>query len=154
MRRAQKGFTLIEVMIASVITSLVAAVTLMAFVAAARMNKAQNNPQNAEAADYAQQTVERFRSNIACRQPGDPAGQWFDANCGSTLPVGWQDDPLPAVNTTGNRSFLAAGNLPAARRYCVTAANPADCTVGDCYAIQVRVCWNGTACPAIGAPCP
>ena len=144
-----RGFTLIEVIIASLITSVVAAGTFMAFVAAARMNRVQNNPQNAEAADYAQQTIERFRSNIAC------GGTWFDANCGQTLPVGWQDDPLPAAAGAGNRSLLALpGAVAPLRRYCVKPANPIDCAAGDCYSVQVKVCWNGTVCPAVGSACP
>lgn len=151
MRRAA-GFSLIEVMMASVITSLVAAGTFMSFVAAARMTQAKNNPQNAEAADYAQQTIERFRSKIACKQPADPTAQWFDANCAATLPVGWQDDPLPGGG--GTESILAIPGAPPARRYCVSPTNPLDCAAGDCYTIQVRICWNGTACPAAGAPCP
>ena len=158
MRRAA-GVTLIEVMIAALITSLVAAGTFTAFVASARMERAQNNPQNAEAADYAQQTIERYRSNIACSPGGVVANSpWFDANCTYTGPVVWQDDALPdqAGVGTGNRSLLNIPSNPApARRYCVT---PQDCdgdgTVGDCYSMQVRLCWNGTACPAVGAGCP
>jgi len=156
---AKQGFTLIEVMIASVITSLVAAGTFMAFVAAARMNREQNNPQNAEAAGYAQQTIERFRSRIACSPADIPASPWFDANCNATLPVGWQDDPLPPGNPgAGSESLLNSPNNVAPnplRRYCVTAADcDGDAAVGDCYSIQVRVCWDGIVCPAVGAACP
>ncbi len=150
----RRGFTLIEVMIASVITSLVAAGTFMAFVAAARMNREQNNPQAAEAAGYAQQTIERFRSLIACSPADIPASPWFDPNCNATLPVGWQNDALPPGGPgAGSESLLNTPNP--LRRYCVTAA---DCDgvggVGDCYSIQVKVCWKGIVCPAVGAPCP
>ena len=133
-------------MLASVITSVVAAGTMMSLVAAARMQADPNAPQTVEAADFAQQTIERFRSNIACRQPGDPTG-WFDATCAATLPVGWQDDPIPAGAATESI-------LPAERRYCVQPTPPAECAAGNCYTIQVQVCWNGAPCPAIGAPCP
>ena len=138
-----RGFTLIEVIIASLITSVVAAGTFMAFVAAARMTRVQNNPQNAEAADYAQQTIERFRSNIACSPP------WFDASCNFIGQAKWQDDLLP-----GNAGTDSIVNTPTpGRRYCVKPAPLVDCAAGDCYSIQVKVCWNGTACPAADSAC-
>ena len=148
---AKRGLTLVEVMIASLITSVVAAGTFMAFVTAARMGQVQNDPQSAEAAGFAQQTIERFRSFIACSPAGVPASPWFDASCAATLPAGWQNDPLPAAAGAGSKSIL---NTVTARRYCVKAV---DCdgngTAGDCFSMKADVCWNGTACPAVGAAC-
>lgn len=152
MRRRANGFTLTEVLIAAVIGAVVAWGTASAFLAAARMMRAKNNSTLAEAASYAQQTLERNRNLIACGAP------WFDpTTCAPTLPTGWQDDAfLEADDITpyagGTESIL---NPPGAeRRYCVT---PADCDLasgpGDCFKVEVRVCWNGTACPAVGGSC-
>ena len=128
------GFSLLEVLVASVITLVVVVGTAAAFVTAARMTRAQSNTGNIEAAGYARETVERFRNMIACDSP------WFDpATCAPTsIPAGWQPDPLPGA--AGSESILATGML---RCYRVTQQ---DCDgvggVGDCLAVEARVCWN------------
>ena len=130
-----RGFTLMEILAASVIASVVAGGTLAAYVAAARMTRAQSNTGNAEAAVYARETAERFRDMIACD------GNWFtaDAACAPTpaMPGGWTADPLPAAG--GTQSILVTG---ARRCYRVV---PQDCDgggAGDCFQVDVRVCWN------------
>jgi len=142
----QRGVTLVEVLVASVIAAVSVAGTATAFVAAARMTRTQSNPGTAEASVYARQTAERFRDRVACDD------LWFDpATCQPTgLPAGWQSDPLPAG--AGTESIL---NIGARRCYQVT---PRDCgglgIVSDCLAIEVRVCWNdGDPNWSINCPC-
>lgn len=135
-----KGFTLIEVMIASLIATVVAAGTLMANVAAARIVRAESHTMYAEASAYAQQTTEQFRNMVACGE-GNP-GEWFDiANCNPTgVPAVWTNDALPAG---GSESLTQDPN--AKRCYKVTPAPP-DCA--DCLQVEVSVCWNDlTGCP-------
>lgn len=141
--RNQRGLTLVEVLIASVIAAVAAAGTAAAFVAAARMTRAHSNPGTAEAAVYARDTAERFRDRVACDAPTG----WFTADAACTpagLP-GWTSDPLPVA--AGTESILNNG---ARRCYRVTSQ---DCDgvggAGDCLAMEVRVCWNGdfTNCP-------
>ncbi len=147
-QRWSGGFTFTEVLISSILVSVVAGGTMMAAIAAARMTQGQNEPEYAEAGQYAQQTTERFRNRISCDAP------WFDPLTCAPAPGmavnTWQNDPLPAPG--GNDSIL---NTPSARRYCIT---PADCDgvggAGDCFTLQVRVCWDTTVCPAVGSsPC-
>ncbi|MBI3330930.1 MAG: prepilin-type N-terminal cleavage/methylation domain-containing protein [Candidatus Omnitrophica bacterium] len=138
----EQGFTLAEVLVASVITAVVAGGTATAFVAAARMTRAQSNPGTAEASVYARQTAERFRNRMACDDP------WFDAACQPTnIPSGWNADPLPSPTAAGSESVLKTG---ARRCYRIT---PQECDgappSGDCLGVEVRVCWNNdfTNCP-------
>jgi hypothetical protein len=123
----------LELLVASVVSVVVAGGTFMAFVAAARMRGEESNPATAEAAAYAQQTVERFRNRVACQ--GSP---WFDPACNPTLPAGWQSDPF--VGGGGTESILTG---PARRCYQV---QPFDCdgdgTDGDCLQMDVTVCWG------------
>ena len=136
-----KGFTLIEVMIASLIATVVAAGTLMANVTAARIVRAESHTMYAEASAYAQQTTEQFRNMVACGE-GQP-GEWFDiATCNPIgVPLGWTNDALPAG---GSESLTQYPN--AKRCYRVT---PTNCSgVNDCLQVEVSVCWNDlTGCP-------
>ena len=151
--RAQGAFTLTEVLIAAVIGAVVAWGTASAFLAAARLLRAQDNSALAEAASYAQQTLERKRNHIACAAP------WFDpTTCAPAagMPTKWTDDPFVDAGGTpyagGTESIL---NPPGAqRRYCVTSADCDGGGPGDCFKVEVRVCWDGTACPAAGDACP
>ena len=133
MRR--EGFTLIEVMAASAIAAVVASGTMAAFVAAARMSRVQNSPTFAEASDYAEQTLERFRNRVATD----------DTTVFRNPPVaGWQSDPLPPSATT-SESLL--WKTPTSRKYRITAEDcDGDGTAGDCYAVTVRVCWDDPTC--------
>ncbi len=134
MRDGERGLTLVEVLVASVIAAVAVAGTAAAMVAAARMTRAQSNPGTAEASVYARETAERFRNRVACDDP------WFDAACQPVMPGGWLADPLPAPAAAGSESILKTG---ARRCFRIT---PQECDgvlpVGDCLAVQVRVCWN------------
>ncbi|GEM_PF-863947 len=141
--RRVTGFTLIEVVVAALIASIVAAGTLMAFITAARMSARQGSPAYAEASGYAQQTLERIRNAVAA----DDA--WFQTQAA----VGtWIADALPGGG--GSESIQA---LPAKRCYLVT---PQDCdndgavasppAEQDCYSVSVQVCWRDLA----GCLCP
>lgn len=150
------GFTLTEVLIAAVIGAVVAWGTATAFLAAGRMLKEQNVSAFAEASAYAQQTLERHRNEIACNPAGTP-GEWFDANCVYVGPTTWQDDPFTDADGNpyagGTESIFSNAPPPGVqRRYCATPFNCAG-AAGDCLKVQVRVCWNGTACPTVGDPC-
>ena len=133
-----RGFTILETMVASVIGGVVAVGTLMSFVAAGRIMQTQDNMAVAEASAMAQETVERFRNNIACD------GFWFDASCNYIGPAGWTADPLPPAPSGGSESIL---NSVSQRCYRV---NPADCGggLGSCFTVDVTVCWNSEpTCP-------
>lgn len=130
-----RGFTLLELVAALVVMVLAIGGTLTAFLTADRVSQHHNQTAYAEASGYAQQTAERFRNRIAADSPWRTGG----------LPSGWQDDafagqapepPSPSIRRQG-----------ATRRYRVT---PQDCDrvggVGDCYAIEVKVCWDDPAC--------
>ena len=140
MNRPQ-GLTLVEVVIASLVASIVAGGTLMAFVASTRMTTSQDLMANAEASALAQETVEQFRNRVTAN-PADV--MWWQTQAALTANDGWVAEPLPA--TGGTASKLNAG---AKRCYRVRAA---DCDgvggAGDCYAVQSRVCWNDVSnCP-------
>ena len=140
----REGFTLIEVLVASLISAVVAGGTLTAFVTAARLARQASSPASLEAAAYAQQTLEEYRNMIAC----DSA--WFDsANCtvSAGLPSVWTNEPLPAGGTESIQ------NLGGGAKRCYR-VNSADCdgngTTGDCFQVEVVVCWNDFT----GCPCP
>lgn len=150
MRHSTEGYTILEMLIASLIAAIVSGGTLMAFVTAARINRSQVSPETAEANLFGQQTLEGFYNRVAADDT------FFSA---LTLQQ-WQDDALPAGG--GTESIRTMG---AARRYCVI---PQDCDADgilagagappevDCYSVQVRVCWDGavaTACPIVGTAC-
>lgn len=139
MSRDGFGFTLIEVLAASVVATVVAGGVLTAFLVAARMPRRQGNEAQLEANMLAAQTLEWMRNQVA-------TDTTFFADQAA---LGWQEDVPPPATTS--ESVLALGGE---RWYCVWAA---DCDgvggAGDCYAAQVKVCWNGTPCPAAGAPC-
>ena len=135
----ERGFTILEVMIASVIAGVVAAGTLMSFVAAGRMMDVRNNMSTVEATTLGQDSMEHFRNHIACQPP------WFDVNCTYIWPAGWFLDPF--IGGGGSESILGA----AARRCYQVTSN--DCGTGipnSCFIVDVRVCWTGDlvgACP-------
>lgn len=146
LRRRKAGFTLAELLIGSLIGSLVAGGTMMAFVTAARLNWQQGNPRTTEASLLAQETLERYRNHIACD------GGWFDiATCApnASLPTAWTTDALPDPASGGSETILG----PAAKR-CFRVTQE-DCDgasgVGDCFAVQAKVCWGDDM---TGCPCP
>ena len=124
-----RGFTIIEVLAASVVAAVVAGGTMMAFVTAARIQALQTNPHLAEADGLAEQTAERLRNQVAA-----------DLN----LPVGgWQNDPIIGGGST------SITTLGATRQYRI---QPGDCdgdgilagVAGeqDCYVVSVQVQWT------------
>ncbi len=142
--RGTQGFTMLEVLVASIVGALIAGGTMMAFVTAARISRNETGPDSAEASAYARETLERLRNDVAA----DPSPSWFQANAG----LGWQPDTIPLPPAPGdcptagkNQSILCRG--PVTRRYKVTAE---DCDgvggTGDCYAVSVKVCWDDPAC--------
>ena len=141
--RLRAGFTLAETLVASVVGALIAGGTMMAFVSSARMMQDQDSAAIAEATWYVHETAERFRNRIACATTADPRN-WYDAVCNPTLPAGWQQDSLPVSG--GSESILSS---PGAKRCYQVTQNDCDedGVNGDCLAIQVRICWNGSACP-------
>lgn len=142
LRRAKRhgGVTFIEVLVASLIAALLAGGTLMAFVLSAKLTR--ESVTVVEAADYAVQTIERFRNHIACDD------QWFNdsptCNFGglpdSDLPVIPVADPLPGPTNPPTSALVGLG---ATRGYRVL---PADCdgdsVNGDCYEVAVTVIWT------------
>jgi len=103
---ARTGFTLIEIVMASLIGGVLAGGTMIAFLRASRL--AQGSSNTVEATSLAQQTVERFRNKIACRQPDEGSGQtWYDESCAPAVPSGPQDDELPegALGGRGTRTY-------------------------------------------------
>ena len=129
------GFTLVEVLVASVIASVVAGGTMMAFVTAARINSVQSNPDMSEASGFAQQTVERFRNQVGADST------WLSTQADGA----WHGDALPGGG--GTASILTKGPK---RCYRVTAEDLDGDTVTDGYAVSATVCWNDLA----GCPCP
>ena len=137
----RRGFTLIEILVAGVIGSVITSGIFAAYVAAARMMGGANSAEYVEAANFGQQTLERLRNEVAADST------WFTNQAGT----GWQADPDLLVGG-GSRSIV---NPPGATRMMCVLAEDCDGVggAGDCYAVRVRVCWNGTACPSPGSPC-
>ena len=128
------GFTLIEVLIGSVIASVVAGGTMMAFVTAARITRRQNAVALAEDSSYAESTLERLRNDVAADE--------VLLSTKAASPSTWWCDNLPISG--GSESILG---LNTKRVYRVRAE---DCDgvggPGDCYALQVKVCWGNHGC--------
>jgi len=129
------GVTLVEVLIAALVGVMIAGGTMLAFMTAKKISVGAAGV--VEAANFAQQTVERFRNKIACDDP-----DWFTAATCSTIlpavPPGWTTDALP-----GNPGLLSLIGQGGSRRYQVT---PVDCdgdgTPGDCFRVDVKVAWS------------
>ena len=61
----ERGFTLMEVLVSSLIVAAIAGGSMMAFVTAARIIRAVNGPTFAEGNQLASETLERMRNRIA-----------------------------------------------------------------------------------------
>lgn len=130
----QHGITLVEILIAALVGVMIAGGTMLAFVTAKKTSVGAAGV--VEAADFAQQTIERFRNKIACNDP-----DWFTAaTCATTLPAApaWTADGLPA--SPGPLSMIGQGG---SRQYKVT---PDDCDgvggTGDCFKVETKVSWS------------
>ena len=124
---------MVEVLVASVVASVVAGGTMMAFVTAARMMQAQDNPKFAEANDCAAQTIERFRNRVAADDT------WLN----DQVALGWQADALTdAVSGCGGGSeSIQSVGAGAKRCYRVT---PEPSCAPQCYRLEVKLCWDDT----------
>ena len=135
MRNAQRGISLMEVLVAAVIGTLMAGGTLLAFLLATKHTR--SSLETVDAAALAAQTLEKFRNKIACDE-GTAAGTdpWFDAACQGQA-IGPTGDAVPADHP------ILGVDPSATRTYTVT---PADCDgVGgadDCFKVEVKVHWN------------
>ena len=139
-----RGFTLTEVLIGSVVFTVVAGGAMVAMLTAARLNRSTNHTQFADANVLAQQTIEKFRNLVAC----DNASFFNPADCSLIaipLPSAWTSDDIPPDATTER--------LQVAKR-CFRFRNDAtaQCPGETCLAIDVKVCWNNE--PAATCPCP
>lgn len=139
-RNGSPGFTLMEVLVATVIISASMWATMTALTTAADIQQRHDGPTFAEANGYALQHIEEVR-NMA---NADDA--WF----ATQKAQGWQTDVtfLPA----GGSESIEQPGAPAVRKFCVWEAN-CDGVGGpeDCYGISVKVCWGASACPADGS---
>lgn len=128
-RRANRGFTLAEVLIAAVIAAVIAGGTMMAFIVANNMMRTRTNPAHAEAAAYGQQTAENFRNMISC------GSTWF--RCPDT-------DQDPLTYTPLAACCTAAGQDPATT--CLRCSRkPADGT----YLDGMPTTWTNDPIPIV-----
>ncbi|MBI3324226.1 MAG: prepilin-type N-terminal cleavage/methylation domain-containing protein [Candidatus Omnitrophica bacterium] len=132
----RRGLTLLEVMVAAVIATLIVTGTLSAFNMGVHM--AEHTSGRAEASYLAEQGLERLRNSIACRQGAETAAQtWYNATCVAEPTTTVTE---PAFALAGPGSITGQGLV---RKYTAT---PADCDgingTGDCYQVSVTVSWN------------
>ena len=139
-RQQQWGITLLEVLVAAVIATVVVGGAMTAFLSATKVSKVSS--EEAGSAAYAQQTIERFRNKIACRQSTELATDtWFDSACAPAVP---STALSPSWETDGD---LSGSGLPGAtRQYQVVAV---DCNgdsdasdgIDDCLQVTSKVHW-------------
>ena len=135
MTDAQRGASLIEILVGVVVASVLVAGMMSAYLTAVRISARGGG--NTEAVVLTQQTLERLRNQVACD------GGWFGgANCGATLPPANSFDLGPGSGANG----LPAGALTGrgvSRTYTVTSA---DCDgvggAGDCFKVVAKVSWT------------
>ncbi len=122
---SQRGTSLVEVLVGSLIGAVLVAGLMAAFLTALRITAVGQG--NTEAAAFAQQTLERFRNMIACDLG------WFDATCAPGALPSNVSDPLSPGALYGSGT----------RTYTVTSA---DCDgiggPGDCFKVVVKVSWT------------
>ena len=129
--RSERGVTLLEILIGSLITAVAVGGTMLAYVTALRI--AREGIYIGESTAFVVQTMERFRSRMAC----DDA--WLNpATCGpgAGLPAVWTADGLPGG---AQGSALPQGS----RQYQVT-AGPDDFNadgIPDYYQVMAKVSW-------------
>lgn len=134
MLTTRRGDTLVEILAAAVIIVLMAGGTMMAFLMTRQIS--QGSSTTTEASSLVQQTLERFRNKIACRQSTESSSDtWYDASCAAAPPSPSSSDPLPA----GPLRDQFGGT----RTYTVTSR---DCDAvegtGDCLEVRVKVAWT------------
>jgi prepilin-type N-terminal cleavage/methylation domain-containing protein len=133
MKRADSGFSLVEVLVASVLAAVVAAGTMASFVTSARITRWHNATTMSEAGGHSLELLEQFRNVVGA----DATGDFFKDNAGA----GWL--PIPIGTIKGTTSALSVTHQAATREYKVTAI---DCDgvggTGDCYALSVKTDWE------------
>ena len=138
MELRQRGFTFIEVIAASVLTTLLAGGALMVVAVAAQVSRKSLN--EVDATTYVQQTLERFRNKMTCRLPTEPPlgfpDFWFDDACNPVPIPPNSPDPLDADAIimrypNASRTFTVTGGADWDRD-----GKP------DWYEIRVNVHWD------------
>ena len=133
------GFTLIEVVVASLLAAILAGGTLISFLVSAKITR--ESVTVAEATAYAAQTIEEFRNEIACDQPwfNDPGIECGFSGIDGELPVTLTSHDLPPAA----QSALRILEFNTTREYEVWARDcDGDTVVGDCYQVTVRLTWE------------
>lgn len=131
--RDARGITLIEMLAAAMILSMLAGGTLMGFATASRISTQTSG--RTEAGYLAQQTLEKYRNRVACALTSGEASSktaWYDdIACAPNVPPGTQVEGIPATTPPSTAS---------SRKYWVS---PVDCDgvggAGDCLEVRVEV---------------
>lgn len=150
-RAADRGFTLIELMIAIAVLGILAAVAFPSFMDSIRKNR---RSEAFTALAQVQQAQERWRGNnagyaasVSNAAAGDPPGLGLPA----TTPSGYYGIALSGVGTTGYTATATAvaGTSQAGDSSCTTMAvrmtggnlEYAGCGGGDCAFAPTNGCW-------------
>jgi prepilin-type N-terminal cleavage/methylation domain-containing protein len=132
-----QGFSFVELLIASLLISVVAAGTMASFIASARITQDQNATTMTEAGGRARQTLESLRNKVSGTDTffSKANGNWSAVDTGVS---GSSYGPTSA-------SPLSVTNQKSENEYRVF---PQDCdgdgSTGDCYSVAVRQCWDGS----------
>lgn len=132
MLAAERGFTLMEVLISGAIASVTLGGTLMVYQTAAMIRKSGEGPVVGEAAACAQELLEQLRNEVSADT--DPtnataaidAGEWFDAKDGAGF-----------LADRGNCAKAALS-----RQYEVIRRANCDGATSPCYEVTVKVSWS------------
>ncbi len=130
----RRGFSLMEILMATLLAAVVAAGMMAALVASTRITHKQNASTMSEAGGQSQELMEGIRTKVGA----DAVGDFLANGSGAWTNYGFGADK-------GQESSLAVSGQEASGQYKV---QPADCdgdgNVGDCYAVTVRACWDGS----------
>ncbi len=131
------GFSFVELLIASLLISIVAAGTMASFIASARITQDENSSTMSEAGGRARQTLESLRNKVSATDT------FFSTSKNAWQPV---TTGVSGGSTGGtSASPLSVGYQKSENEYRVF---PQDCdgdgTKGDCYSVAVRQCWDGS----------
>lgn len=139
---AVAGFTLLEVIAASMLAALIAGGTLMAFLSSSRMSSSSIHVE--QASYLGQQTLDHYRNRIAC----DDA--WFSsADCTAAgIPSPGEEDPLSPNSGVGNFADAKRCYVMTPRYF----GPGGQIDPPDYYEMTVTVCWNGDAACACPDP--
>ncbi len=138
MKLDNRGFSLVEIVVASLLVSVVAAGTMASFIAAARISQDINATTMTEGGGRARQVLESLRNSVGAGSPvftgGDTGWVTIPTTGDISLPAGTSTSPL-SINTQSS-----------VNQYRMV---PQDCD-GDglvdaaCYTVSVRQCWDGS----------